>query len=248
MVPEAQRLHAALVAAFPAYTTRRFAEAGFPLDRNAVDAVEAATTQLDLELAAELGKPFVEQTRTPLELFDQAMSTLTPILLDAGVVPTETGREGDPLDLAPGSSGVLGDTVQRAHTAWGAAKAAALTGGDPRGPQPPTVVVMSMDRVARQQLCYAAEQAGYDCVAARNPSAVAGAIAAETLHLGIVDLAHRAAPDALARLREAGVRTIAFGAAVDDLSETGLLASGVELVLEREALLSEPAQHLPRLV
>lgn len=248
MVPEAQRLHAALVTAFPAYATKRLTEAGSMLDRDVVEAIEVATTQLDLELAAELGKPFVEQQRTPLQLFDQAIGTLTPLLVDAGVDPHASGRDGDPFGLAPGSSGVLGDAVQRAHTAWGAAKAAALTGGDPRGPQSPSVVVMTTDRGARQQLCHAAEAAGYACVAARNPSAVAGAIATETLKLGIVDLAHRAARDAIGRLREAGVTTVAFGTRVDDLTETGLLASGVGLVIEREALLAAPADHLPRLV
>jgi hypothetical protein len=248
MVPEAKRLHAALVAAFPAYATRRFADAGYPLDKRSVEAIEAATTRLDFELADELERPFVDQRRTPLELFDNAIGTLTPILLAAGVEPRAGGRSSDPYDLAPGSTAVLGEAVQRAQAAWGAAKASAFTGGDPRGPQRPTVVVMTMDRVARQQLCYAAEQAGYQCVPARNPSGVAGAIAADKVKLGLVDLAHRAARDAVERLRSAGVTTIVFGAAIDDLTETGLLAAGVRTVVDREALLTAPEEHLPRLV
>lgn len=248
MVPEAQRLHAALVSSFPAYATRRFADAGYPLDKRSVQAIEAATTQLDLDLASELEQPFVEQRRTPLEVFNIAMSTLTPVLLAAGVDPPAAGRTGDPYDLGPGSTAVLGDAVQKAHAAWGAAKAAAFTGGDPRGPHRPTVVVMTMDRVARQELCFAAEEAGYHCVAARNPSAIAGAIAADTVKMGIVDLAHRAAHDAVKRLGEAGVLTIAFGSAIDDLTETGLRAAGVSAVVDREALLGAPEQYLPRLV
>jgi hypothetical protein len=248
MIPEAQRLHAAMVSAFPAYATRRFADAAFPLDRRSVEAIETATTQLDLDLADELGRPFVEQRRTPLEVFDGAMSTLTPVLLAAGVDPPTGGRAGDPYDLAPGSSAVLGDAVQKAHAAWGAAKAAAFTGGNPRGPKRPIVVVLTMDRVARQELCHAAEEAGFHCVAARNPSGVAGAIAGDNVKVGLVDLAHRAARDAVKRLRDAGVSTIVFGSAIDDLTETGLRAAGVATVLDREALLRAPEEHLPRLV
>lgn len=247
MVPEAQRLHAALVSAFPAYTTRRFADRGYPLDRSTVEAIEAATAQLDLDLAAELERPFVEQRRTPLEVFEAALNTLTPTLLARGVEETPDARKGDPYALAPGSSAALGEAVQTAHVAWGAAKATALTRGDPRGPHRPTVVVMTMDRVARQQLCYAAEQAGYDCVAARNPSAVAGAVATDTVKLALVDLAHRAAYDAVERLGKAGVATIVFGAGVDDLTETGLRAAGVKSVVERDRLLGEPGEHLPRI-
>lgn len=248
MIPEAQRLHAALVSAFPAYVTRRFAAAGYPLDRPSVEAIEAATTQLDLDLASELERPFVEQRRTPLEVFEDATGTLSAVLRAAGVDPPEGGRSADPYDLAPGSSAVLGEAVQKAHTVWGNAKAAAFATGNLRGPQRPIVVVLTMDRVVRQQLCSAAEDAGYHCVGARNPSAVAGAIAADHVKVGLVDLAHRASRETLKQLHDAGVRTIVFGSAIDDLTETGLLASGVGAVVDREALLKAPEEHLPRIV
>ncbi len=247
MVPEAQRLHSALVSAFPAYATALFAERGYPLDRSTVEVIETATSQLDLELAAELEQPFVEQRRTPLELFSLALDALNPILEDADVEESPDGRPRDPYGLAPGSSAALGDAVQAAHTQWGAAKAIALTGVDRTAPPRPAVVVLTADRVARQQLCEAAEQAGYQCHGARNPSAVAGAVATDTVKLAFVDLAHRAAYDAVERLTKARVPTIVFGTAVDDLTETGLRAAGVKSVVERDRLLTEPGEHLPRI-
>ena len=247
MVPEAQRLHTALVSAFPAYTTALFAEHGFPLDRSTVEVIETATTQLDLELAALLEQPFVEQRRTPLELFSLALGTLNPILEDADVELSPNGRPGDPYGLAPGSSAALGDAVQVAHTRWGAAKAIALTSVDRTAPPRPAVVVLTADRVARQQLCEAAEQAGYQCHGARNPSAVASAVATDTVKLAFVDLAHRAAHDAVARLTAAGIPTTVFGAEIDDLTETGLRAAGVSSVVERDRLLSEPEASFPRI-
>jgi hypothetical protein len=216
-----------LVSAFPDYATALFAEQGLTLDRSAVEAIEAATARLDLELAAELEQAFVEQRHTPLELFGSALAGLD-----------------DQLD-APGSSAVLGEAVHAAHTAWGMAKAAAFTGGDPRGPRRPSVVVFTSDRVVRQQLCHTAELAGYHCEGARNPSAVATAVAGDTVKLAFVDLAHRAARDAVKRLTDADVPIVVFGTDVDDLTETGLLAAGVRTVLERDRLLSEAGRYLP---
>lgn len=247
MVPEAQRLHAALVSAFPAYTTALFAEHGYPLDRSTVEVIETATAQLDLDLAEGLEQPFVEQRRTPLELFSLALGTLNQILEDADVAQSPDGRPGDPYGLVPGSSAALGDAVQAAHTQWGAAKAIALTHVDRTAPPRPAVVVLTADRVARQQLCEAAEQAGYQCHGARNPSAVASAVATDTVKLAFVDLAHRAAHDAVARLTAAGIPTTVFGAEIDDLTETGLRAAGVRSVVERDRLLSEPEASFPRI-
>ncbi len=247
MVPEAQRLHTALVSAFPAYTTALFAEHGYPLERSTVEVIETATVQLDLELAELLEQPFVEQRRTPLELFSLALGTLNPILEDAGVEASPDGRPGDPYGLAPGSSASLGDAVQAAQVAWGAAKAIALTRVDRTAPPRPAVVVLTADRVARQQLCEAAEQAGYQCHGVRNPSAVASAVATDTVKLAFVDLAHRAAHDAVARLTAAGIPTTVFGAEIDDLTETGLRAAGVRSVVERDRLLTEPEASFPRI-
>jgi len=247
MVPEAQRLHSALVSAFPAYTTALFADRGYPLDRETVETIEAATADLDLDLAGELERSFIEQRRTPLEVFSIALSSLDPILEAADTEESRDGRPGDPYALAPGSSAALGDAVQAALNQWGAAKAIALTRVDRTAPPRPGIVVLTMDRVARQQLCEAAERFGYQCHAARNPSAVVSALGTDTIRLAFVDLAHRAAYDAAERLTNADVPTIVFGSGIDDLTETGLRAAGVKTVVERDRLLSAPDDHLPRL-
>ncbi len=249
MVPEARRLHAALVSAFPAYTTAVFAERGYGLGRPVAEAIETATAQLDLDLAGELGRPFREQRRTPLEVFGEALNSLTSVLAEQGVPEPPDGRSADPYALAPGSPAVLGDAVEAAHRRWGSAKATALTGvTDRRDPQRPSIVVLTMDRVARQQLCDAAERAGFQCHGARNPSGVDNALATGAVKLAFVDLAHRAAYDAVERLTKAKVPTAVFGAAIDDLTETGLKAAGVRLVVERDRLLSAPEDHLPKVV
>jgi hypothetical protein len=247
MVPEAQRLHAALVSAFPAYSTALFADRGYALDRQTVDLIGSATAQLDLDLAEELERPFVEQRRTPLEVFGTALGTLNPVLADAGIEASPQGRPSDPYALAPGSSAALGEAVQTAHVRWGAAKATALTSVDRHAPPRPAVIVLTMDRVTRQQLCDAAEKAGYQCHGARNPSAVASALATDAVKLAFVDLAHRAAYESVERLTKAGVPTTVFGTSIDDLTETGLRAAGVKSVVERDRLLSEPGESFPRI-
>jgi hypothetical protein len=49
------------------------------------------------------------------------------------------------------------------------------------------------------------------------------------------------------RLTKAGVATIVFGTAIDDLTETGLRAAGVKSVVERDRLLTDPQEHLPKI-
>ena len=81
-----------------------------------------------------LGRPYPLQDRGPLELFQEAMRFPTVVLQAEGCPPvprddlTRSALPGDLYDLAPASSRDLGDEVWRAHLAWGATKAAAMTG------------------------------------------------------------------------------------------------------------------------
>lgn len=81
-----------------------------------------------------LGRPYPLQDRGPLELFQEAMRFPTVVLQAAGYPPvprddlTRNALPGDLYDLAPASSRDLGEEVWRAHLAWGATKAAAMTG------------------------------------------------------------------------------------------------------------------------
>lgn len=81
-----------------------------------------------------LGRPYPLQDRGPLELFQEAMRFPTAVLQAEGYPPvprdelSRSALPGDLYDLAPASSRELGEEVWRAHLAWGAAKAAAMTG------------------------------------------------------------------------------------------------------------------------
>ena len=92
MVPEAQRLHSALVSAFPAYVTTVFTKRGYPLDRTMASAIEEATAFLDVELAVVLDQEYREQRRSPLELFRAALEILASTLAESGVTPTPSGQ------------------------------------------------------------------------------------------------------------------------------------------------------------
>ena len=78
--------------------------------------------------------PYPLQDRGPLEVFQEAIRFPTLVLQAAGHPPVERDEParnalpGDVYDLAPASSRDLGEEVWRAHLAWGAAKAAAMTG------------------------------------------------------------------------------------------------------------------------
>ena len=248
MIPEAQRLHAAFVAALPDYATARFAEQGYPLDRSSVDSIERATAALDAELGSELELPFREQRRSPLQIVRWALTIPGDALAAAGVAPAAPGgprSDVDPYDLAPGSSSALGYEAHDAHLRWGVAKAAAFINREEAAPVQPLVLVMADERVDREQLMSAVEMRALHPYAARNPAAVATALERGPVVFALVDLAHRASRDAITRLVEASVPTIVYGDTIDDLTETGLRAQGVRDVVDRQRLLADPSAFLP---
>ncbi|MEN8234365.1 MAG: hypothetical protein ABFR89_05520 [Actinomycetota bacterium] len=248
MIPEAHRLHAALVTAFPGYVTGVFAERGYPLDRSSVEAIENATAVLDRELADELARPFLEQRRGPLELFRSALRLTARVLEEGGVDPLQTKglmSEIDPYGLVPGSSSALGPEAHEAHLAWGSAKAAAFMGDQKPAVADPVILILASNRTERAMLVDALESPGIRCVAARNPAAVATAINESSVLTAAVDLAHRSATDVIARLTAAKISTVAFGDAIDDLTETGLRAQGVRTVVGRQQMLEDPRRYIP---
>ena len=248
MVPEAQRLHAAFVAALPAYVTALFADRGYPLDRESVASIERATAFLDAELAAELELPFEEQRRSPLEMVRQALSILTTALDNDGVATNGVRNdmaEDDPYGLSPGSSSDLGQEAHEVHLRWGAAKAAAFTGVDVIIPAKPTVVVMAANRQDRNDLVTLIESHGLRCLPVRNPGAVAAGIDGGSVVFALVDLDHRSARDAIARLIAASVAVVVYGDSIDDLVETGLRAQGVRKAVDRQRLMANPAAFIP---
>lgn len=250
MTPEAQRLHAAFVSAFPAYATAVFADRGYPLDRPSVESIERATAILDAELGSELELPFREQRRSPLEIVRRVLAIPSVALSDAGVVPVGSSgprSEVDPYDLAPGSSSALGTEAHAAHLRWGVAKAAAFATVEPQAPAHPVALVMAENRSDREELMTAIESVGMGSLAARNPGAVANAIDRGTVVFAVVDLAHRSARESITRLTDATIPTIVYGASIDDLTEVGLRAQGVRNVVDRRRLLADPPAFFPQI-
>ncbi|MDX1449483.1 MAG: hypothetical protein R3246_10535 [Acidimicrobiia bacterium] len=126
----ADELAEALVFAYRPHVERRLAERGLTIDVS--PAIDAGEQWLAEALADLLDRPFSEQSRGPLEVFQEAMRFPTAALSDAGVEPvdrdevTANALPGDVYDLAPASSRDLGEEVWRAHLLWGARKARAL--------------------------------------------------------------------------------------------------------------------------
>lgn len=137
MPPESRRLHAALVAVYPAHVRRRAGDRAVP---GLGEAIDQGTAWLEETLSRLLSLPFPEQRRGPLEVFQEAMRFPTDALRAAGEPPvardpvTEAALPGDAYDLAPASPRDLGEDVWAVHLAWGAAKAAAITGGERPAP------------------------------------------------------------------------------------------------------------------
>lgn len=104
------------------------------LDVDLTEALEAGEVWLRNELTAELSRPYGQQRRGPLEIFQAAMSFPTEVLLAAGV--EEPRRDamavqalpGDRFNLAPASSRDIGEEVWTAHLGWGVTKAASMKG------------------------------------------------------------------------------------------------------------------------
>jgi hypothetical protein len=134
MTGPSDHLRALLVDTFPTYLEARLREIG--VDPTLVEeSIEQGAAWLESELTDLLARPFGEQRRGPLEVFQEAMRFPTEALADRGVTRVERDEmivrilPGDHYDLAPASSSALGEEVWTAHLAWGAAKAKAMTEG-----------------------------------------------------------------------------------------------------------------------
>ena len=131
MIDEAsQTLADQLVVAYGPFVASRTGSFGVDL----VAALAAGEAWLREELTTELSRPYDQQRRGPLEIFQAAMSFPTEVLLAAGV--EEPRRDamavqalpGDRFNLAPASSRDISEEVWTAHLSWGVTKAASMKG------------------------------------------------------------------------------------------------------------------------
>ena len=133
MNPAAAELVSSLLAAYAPYVRDRVARLGMEVPPDLDDAIEQGRRWLETALPDLLGRPFPSQDRGPLELFQEALRFPTAALEQAGHQPVPRDKlvanalPGDLYDLAPASSNDLGEAAWKAHLAWGATKAAAMT-------------------------------------------------------------------------------------------------------------------------
>lgn len=224
------------------------------------DAIVAGRRQLESDFEEWRHLPATAQRASPLELFRNALRLPTEALLDAGH-PTAVRDEGstrslpgDVFDLAPMSSKEIGERAWLAHVAWGLTRAEEVAGMVPASAAvapsgaPPVAALVGTDLMDRSKLAAAAEQAGFELVVWRNPGAIARALAAAPPAVAFVDLTHPGANEAIERLVDAGVRTVAFGPHVDDIAMAGAGALGASEVLPRSRFFKRLPSLFPTVV
>ncbi len=228
----AAALHRAFLAAYPSYVATRLETLGAASAEGVAAAVEAGGRWLDDELGALLARPYREQPRSPLELFQEALRHPTEALAALGI--PEVARDpaqaaalpGDGYGLAPASSQELGEAAWRAHLAWGADKARAFS---PR----PTVVYCGGNLMDRTAIEGPVASAGLDLIAASDHASLRAALGDRPVVLVLVDLATEWADDAVRAASGAGARTVGFGPHVDDDALVRARSLGAEEALPR---------------
>ncbi|MCY3653255.1 MAG: hypothetical protein F4Z36_02490 [Acidimicrobiia bacterium] len=126
------QLRERFVEVYPSYIRTQVDGLALAIPDDWEEAIAKGTIWLENALADLLERPFGEQDRGPLELFQEALRFPTYALEQAGNQPVsrdETTRNalpGDLFGLAPASSRDLGEEAWMAHLSWGAAKAAAI--------------------------------------------------------------------------------------------------------------------------
>lgn len=235
MHPASQALRDLLVAAYPGFVRQRIADRGLAGPPDLEDSIAEGATWLGAALDDLLARPFLEQQRSPLELFQEAMAQPTRALERAGegTAPrdpvAEVALPGDVYGLAPASSQELGEKVWRAHLSWGAAKAAAVTA--------PLVTVVSANMMDSSRLETVLGSAGYR-VAGRDDEAVS---------IAFVDLEQEGALDVIEDLAGTGAFVVAYGPHVDASALERAEAAGAARAVARSALFRAPLELLPAL-
>jgi hypothetical protein len=212
----------AFVAAYRPFVEQRLDVLGLP---RVDDAVAEGHAWLATALPGLLEEPYRKQRRSPLEVFQEALAVPNDALAALGVEPPERDEvavaalPGDRYGLAPASSQELGEAAWRAHLSWGVAKAASMR---------PSAVLVSRNLLDSSRIGVAADAAGYALVTMADPPADPGRHA-----VGLVDLEHPDADEAVRRLTDVCGRVVAFGPHVDDLAMTRARALGADDAVPR---------------
>jgi hypothetical protein len=252
---EPSQLIAALVDAFPSYLFRRIAELRVVAGAPVAAAVAQGADELAQRLEEMLGLPAVEQVESPLALVREATRPVTATLMAMGVKHRERDAwetEAHPADvfgLYPASSSDLGEEAWRLHLQWGLEKAKTVAGVVPVSADAasiPVVAVFGTPSDERAEIDSAVGSCGYRLVVWRNPAALERAGTVQPV-LVLVDLRHPHAHDAIRTLVAKGIRVVATGPDVNDLTTPGLLALGAEETVNSVSIAARLGHLLPRL-
>ena len=110
----------------------------------------------------------------------------------------------------------------------------------------PAVALFGMPQEERASIAVAIEAGGYRPVVWRNPAALEQAESVKPV-LAVVDLRHSHAHDAIRALGGRGIRVVATGPEVTDLTAPGIMALGAEEVIGSTQLAARIDSLLPRL-
>ena len=220
------------------YVATVLSSRGIRVDEVLADAIVEGTQVLDGLMTSFDRTPIAEQRTSPLELFREALRPVDRALALVGA-PEAADVAGaqaawDRFGLAPGSSQVLGARAHEAHLAWGVRKATVMA---PRVLRPTVVIMTNADR--HDRIAPRLEEAGYGF-----PTGEGQRVAVAVIDVGLGGIAH----EAIRRWASSGAAVVAFGDDVDDLSADGLRALGASRVVPTQALLEDPAAHLPTIM
>jgi hypothetical protein len=228
----------------------RLAAGGFSLDADLGLAIETGENWLRAELTALLEQPFLEQQRSPLAVFQEAARFPTEALRAAGAAPikrdhvTENALPGDVYGLAPASSQELTSEAWRAHLAWGAAKAQAMSHQVLR----PAAGVYTRNLMDRSKIETELQSAGFDAFLLRNVDLVKRAMAGKKPSIAFVDLESPDGDEVIRVLSGAGVRVVVYGPHVDDFGLQRARSLGASEAVPRSRFFGRIADHLPRIM
>ena len=227
----------AFVAAYPQYVAAILTDRGIGIEPVIADGIVVGTGVLDgLMASLEAVAPgFV--SRSPLELFREALRPVDHALGVAGVEPPQidaSQRQVLPWDtyaLSPGSSLQLGASAHEAHVRWGIVKAQAFAAQ-------PKVGLRCLDADAPLFLRQL-DALGYRVL--RLPSS-------EDVSVGLVDVDGEDVDSIVSELAESGAWVIAFGVDPDDIAQIRFKALGAAAVVPKHALATDLAHHIPTIV
>ena len=203
------------------------------------DALEQGRSWLEDRLGELSDTPFAEQTRGPLEIFQEAIKFPTEVLAAAGVpIPKRdavaaNALPGDLYDLAPAASRDLGEEAWTAHLAWGAAKAQAM--------RPPKVGVLSRNLMDRSKLESSLRAAGMQPAPISDPGDLP-----DNLSAILADLEHPSAKQVVEQATEAGVPCAAFGPHINQEALATAKTWGAQEAAARSAAFRDPAALVRR--